>query len=284
MSVKFFGQYLLEKGKITREQLLEAVEHQKSINVSLGTVALEKGMLNPDQINKIHFEQRKTDKKFGELAVTLGLLTADQVDQILKAQMSRHVYLGEALVKKGFLTLEQLDQALKQYESEQAKDKTEISSFLLRIKNTDLVEAYVDLTVKMFLRMAREIVKVSGCHTSKSALNFNQWSFSQNVHGDMPVNFILDVSQELFFTLAGAMMQKEIKEPSEEAIDAVKEFVNIVTGNACARLSLRGLKLRPEPPKANNNSEKKFQLAPDRDMVAVPILATRGFAQIILEL
>jgi len=43
MSSRFFGQYLLEKGRITSQQLLDALECQKSITLPIGTMALERG-------------------------------------------------------------------------------------------------------------------------------------------------------------------------------------------------------------------------------------------------
>jgi hypothetical protein len=36
MSSRFFGQYLLEKGRITSQQLLDALEYQKNITTPIG--------------------------------------------------------------------------------------------------------------------------------------------------------------------------------------------------------------------------------------------------------
>ena len=100
MAIKFFGQFLLEKGVIDKKQLLEAVEYQTKINVKLGTLAIDKGYLNYKQVEKIVDLQRKKNKFFSELALEENFLSKSQLDDLLKVQKSDRVYLGEALVKK----------------------------------------------------------------------------------------------------------------------------------------------------------------------------------------
>jgi len=42
MSTRFFGQYLLEKGRITSQQLLDALECQNDITAPIGAMAWNK--------------------------------------------------------------------------------------------------------------------------------------------------------------------------------------------------------------------------------------------------
>src|SRR3972149_421897 len=107
MNSRFFGQYLLEKGRITSEQLVAALEQQKTVQAAIGILALESGLLTAEQIKQILTEQRKTGLRFGEQAVVMGSLTQTQVDELLQEQeVSHRVRLGEVLVSKGYLTLE----------------------------------------------------------------------------------------------------------------------------------------------------------------------------------
>ena len=66
MSARFFGQYLLEKGRITSQQLLTALEFQKSISLPIGTLAMERGWLTAAQINEIIAQQKRKTLRFGE--------------------------------------------------------------------------------------------------------------------------------------------------------------------------------------------------------------------------
>ena len=59
MSTRFFGQYLLEKGRITSQQLLDALECQNDITAPIGAMALEQGLLTPAQIRQVLDQQRK---------------------------------------------------------------------------------------------------------------------------------------------------------------------------------------------------------------------------------
>ena len=86
MAVKFFGQFLVEKGVVTREVLLQAIELQESVNLSFGATAMAMGLLTEADIEKVHNAQRCEDLRFGDMAVKLELLTADQMQQVLTRQ------------------------------------------------------------------------------------------------------------------------------------------------------------------------------------------------------
>ena len=50
MSTRFFGQFLLERGRITSQQLLAGLEAQKSLNeMPMAILALERGWVSPAQ-------------------------------------------------------------------------------------------------------------------------------------------------------------------------------------------------------------------------------------------
>jgi hypothetical protein len=117
MIAKFFGQYLLEKGVITGDQLLQAVEYQKSLHHKFGSYALRFNYLTLNQINELHREQLKDRRaeKIGELAVEKGYLAREQVDEIIMRQKNDHLLLGEAIVRLGFMEREKLYLYLDEY-------------------------------------------------------------------------------------------------------------------------------------------------------------------------
>ena len=63
MSAKFFGQFLLEKGRISSQQLVDALEYQKSVTQPIAVLALESGMLTADQVYHV-LKQLRPDKHF----------------------------------------------------------------------------------------------------------------------------------------------------------------------------------------------------------------------------
>lgn len=140
MSTRFFGQYLLEKGRINSQQLLTALEFQKTILMPIRVMAMERGWLGAAQIKELLELQKSKPLRFGELAVTSGYLTQAQVDELPQVQESSHrVRLGEALVVKGFITMEVLARERKEYNKESEKFAAEVSSAFGALAHQDIV-------------------------------------------------------------------------------------------------------------------------------------------------
>lgn len=121
--MKLFGQHLLEKGKITRMDIIRARELQRRHNKSFSEIALEKGYLKGDDITKIQTIQEENNKPFEEIAVGEGLVTAQMKDEILDEIERTHIYFGEALVKNSALSKEDLVKELKEFNLMKIKEQ-----------------------------------------------------------------------------------------------------------------------------------------------------------------
>ena len=120
MSVRFFGQFLLENEIIDRRQLKDASDLMFWVNRRIGELAAKVGYMNLEDVDRIHRAQRNSDRHFGGLAVDAGLLTNEQIKELLAVQNARQLRLGEALVELGFLDHERLKQLLQRFDQEQA--------------------------------------------------------------------------------------------------------------------------------------------------------------------
>jgi len=277
MGIKFFGQYLLQKGKITREQLLEVVEIQNKTNLPLGTIAVDKRLLTSKEVKKIHNEQKRQDKKFGEIALQFGYLTEEQLKNLLKEQRESRIYLGEALVRCGHLTLGELEEELSAFEGEQERVEEEIKKLLSGVKDREIIVTFIDLTIKMFLRFARIIVKVGGCIPYAESIPVRDYTIEQMAKGDYNVSYIVNLPENILLHVASSMYKKEIKEVTEGTLDAVKEFINITTGNSCAKLSTIDINLETYPPTAYNNKlGPGFEIKEKREVTLIPLLSPLG--------
>lgn len=92
------GEFLMEKGLLTVEQVGAVLETQNRTNVWFGTLALVLDYLDFDQIAEVVAEQRRAGGRFGEASVRLGLLVPEQVERILALQERKHVRFGEVAV------------------------------------------------------------------------------------------------------------------------------------------------------------------------------------------
>ncbi len=270
MSAKFFGQYLLEKGRISSQQLVDALEFQKQVKVPIGVLAFEAGLLSAEQIKLILARQANSDKPFGELAVSLGLLTQAQIEELLQNQSSHRIHLGEALIVKGYLSVDALERELKEHKKEEEKITTQVAAAFNSIANKRIVKTFTDLMVMMFTDFAdQRDIKVERCETGKENVRLFRWVISQKIAGDnVEFNCLLSVPPKLMLQMASTMLDQNISTPDELALDATKEFVNIANGNACAKLSEDGVELTMQPPEVYETTMKPYPFR-NKDVVCV---------------
>ena len=77
MSVKFFGQYLIEQAVVDDGHVREALELLDRTNRSVGQVAVDEGMLTEAEADRINLAQRGMDRSFGDLAVEVEVFVAE---------------------------------------------------------------------------------------------------------------------------------------------------------------------------------------------------------------
>ena len=249
MAVKFFGQFLVEKGIVSREALLKAIELQEQKNLKFGEMALAMGYVTQDDITRAHHAQLSRDIKLGDLLVEIGILTLNQLNEIITRQKNNHLYIGEALVLVGALSNEQLQQHLDGFKADQApyiSDRVELPG---GISNPEVWEMAADLTYKMITRVLGLPFRAGKCHTiSTVATNFVM--AAMDLSGEVDARFIISVSQELQKSVAKAILGEASvdNEPPEVLEDTVMEFVNVVCGNIAAKASQAGRIVNINPP------------------------------------
>lgn len=101
------GQFLVEQGAITPEQLEDGLRFQRERNQRIGEVAVQRGVLSPEQVEAVRQVQRDDPRLFGDIAVGQRRLTRKTLDELLFFQKIQHTYLGEALLVLGHITGEQ---------------------------------------------------------------------------------------------------------------------------------------------------------------------------------
>jgi hypothetical protein len=100
-----FGIYLKNKGIVSAEQLVAALEAQLKTLPRIGQLALEEGIISPRDIFDVLRAQSETPhQRFGELAIEMGLMTRDELMRLLMIQADRKRPLDEMLVSQGILT------------------------------------------------------------------------------------------------------------------------------------------------------------------------------------
>jgi CheY-specific phosphatase CheX/transposase-like protein len=283
MSAKFFGQFLLEKGRITSQQLVDALEYQKAVNPPIGALALEHGMLTANQVYAV-LKQLKNDKQFGELAVAMGMLSAAQVNELKQMQSSHKVLLGEALIAKGYISVEALERELKEYKKAEERTFAQIDASFNEIANKHIVRTFTDLMVMMFTDFGgQQDIKVEQCETGKEKVRLFRWVISQKIAGeDVEFNCLLSVPPKLLLQMASTMLDQTVSTADDLALDATKEFVNIANGNACAKLSEDGVNLTMQPPEVYETTMKPYPFN-KKEVVCVHLASPEAKLEVAFE-
>lgn len=247
MSIKFFGQFLLSRGVITREQLLDALLLQGERNQPLGMYAVKRGYLSHQQAEQINLAQRGMDERFGDLAVELRLLTESQLAELLLMQRNDHLRLGEALVQLGTVDADTLNAEVTVFRADQAEFETGIIEFPPDTKHSALLSIPVDLTAKMLLRMAGVRTKIQPATKLHDLPNDELITASISFSGAINSEYVLSVSNDIAVTIAKRMTGDD--EVSNEIIeDAIKEMCNVICGNAVGKFAQSGQRVGITPP------------------------------------
>lgn len=270
MGVKFFGQYLLERGLVTPAQLLAAVDLQERTNESFGDVAVRLGLLDKTTSNRLNELQRVTDKRIGELAMDQGMLTPQSVERILMHQRNHHLYVGEALVRLGHLQPGVLEAKLAEFKKDQEAFDSEHVQLPADTPARECVRASVELTRKLLTRIPQITTKVGPARWLEEPVLKGDIAASLTMNGhevhDIAIVATRAVARRVTVGLLGFAPPNM---SDDDAIDGFKEFLNVVAGNVTARMAQSGERWDFSPPLEHRSG---VALGPRRALV-VPLLA-----------
>jgi len=256
MGVKFFGQFLIEKGVVDSDHIRAALKLMDEENRSLGELAEAGGILTAEEAAKVNAQQRYCDIPFGELAVEMGLLSEEQVEYLVGFQEQTRLRIGQALVRQGCLANGRLLQLLVQYENEQAVFRIGNVTLPDGLRNNALAATVLELFPKLLVRVARIGVRIGKDQAGAEIPDFPV-RIGVTVSGDARLLIALLGDEEFSLQLAGATAGFD--EPRLEAArrnpallaDGVGEFLNVLAGNAMGLLERKKVFTELEPPHCN---------------------------------
>ncbi len=277
MAVKFFGQFLIEKGAVTRTDLLKAIDLQERTNLKFGETVVEMGLMTAVEIARVHQGQRSEDLHFGEMAVKLGILTEAQVQEILTRQRNSHLYIGEALVKVGALSEHELESYLKEFKDDQLAYIAEKIEIPAGVQHKPIWEMVADLTYKMLTRVAGMSIRTGPC-TVIDKLPKRPIIAEMGFSGSVSARYMLSVSENTRSLVAKAILDEESveNETVEVLDDSVKEFVNIVCGNIAAKAAQLGHSIDITPPEMRDCEKSGLDVPENHTGLMFPIYLSDG--------
>ncbi len=250
MGVKFFGQYLIERGEVTAEQVRAALDLMDEENRSIGELAVEGRLISKADADKVNAEQRHRDLPFGELAAELGLLSEEQIDNLVQLQWRTRLRIGQALVRMRHLEKERLEELLISYEEDQAPYRIENLALPESIEGNALAPYVLRLFPNLMMRVARIATRVGSGERISEPPDFPV-RVAVSVSGDCGLMICL-LGDEAFSrqvaSMAGGLDAESLDR--EMLLDGVGEFLNVLAGNAMAVAERSGISLELEPPQS----------------------------------
>lgn len=237
MFSKFFGNFLLNKGIITSQQLNEVFQEEKNSHVKLGILALNKGFMTLDQIEEVNEAQMATDKRFGEIAIEKGYLNIDKLEELLTGQKTSYLLISQILLDKNILTMEQISKHLFNYKNENGltnEDLQELTSDnvekiianSLQLKNST-IEEYIVLLVKNIERHLHEKTYVEELKELPAGYPLIA---NQKIVGEYSLDTYFMLNEQAFIKLASLFAEEVLTEIDELCISAVLEYLNLHNG------------------------------------------------------
>ena len=245
MSVKFFGQFLIECGEVDAGQVREALDLLDRTNRTFGEISVDEGFMTADAAAEVNRAQRESDKPFGDLAVEMGLLEHGQLVEVLRIQRESRLKIGEALVQLGHLPEDRLGTLLDAYKSDQAAYAVSVQQQLPDPLANNRIAPYVlDLLPKFSRRVAGVTIKVGGPVVLGEAPPF-PFRISLPVHGYRGLEITLCGDRDFCEQIASATSGVPIEALDAELVpDGVGEFLNVICGNAMSALDRDGVETR----------------------------------------
>jgi len=270
MAVKLFGQFLLDQGLVTREDLLLAISLQEQRSPRLGDLSLAAAHLDEvkgrgrltlrDLAVAIEHLQRAdvsgalgmafpAQLTLGDLLTDLEIMTRNQLNAVISNHSTRYLDLGQALVVVGAISDDQLRASRQEFNRDQARYTAERVALPFDIVNRPGWEVAAGLTRQMIFEVFNRPSSPCTCREITSA-DANFMMAAMDLSGDLEGRYIISVSQKLQQAVARVMLEGEQLEGDAEELleDAVKEFLNVVCGNLVAKYSQLGKVVNISPP------------------------------------
>ncbi|MFG6382972.1 MAG: chemotaxis protein CheX [Lachnospiraceae bacterium] len=285
MHTQFFGNFLLNKGVITPEQLIEVLKIQSSTHKKFGTLAIHSGYMSASEVADVYITQTHYDKHFGELAMELGYLTPAQVDKLLTIQLPNYMLLGQILVDQKILTHIELENLITEYKSEyeiydldlleeqkNMVDKLLSSLYLPEdLPQAQNIISYLTLLFNNLVRfIGEDFTPLNVMTLPEVPTNF---CVSQVVDGTFAFLSALDMDHETALAFASRYVDEEFEEFDEYVSASMEDFLNLHNGLFSVNMSNDyTLELHLQPPTIHENTI----LSTDSPAYLLPIIYSFG--------
>lgn len=250
------GNYLVDTGKITKEQLQQVLTSQDTVRVKLGLIAVEEGMMTMEQADEVNRMQSVMDQRFGDIAVIKGYLTEDQIGKLLKKQGSPYLMFIQALVDEQMVTMEEIDGLLNDFRRINGYSNSELED----IKSDDvdrILPLLLPEEAKKYLEVigaaVRTLIRLVDRHVylGRAAMVDTlpaEPLVSQTLAWETGIVDCFSERDGALLKMCSIFAQEEFEQLDDDSLDAAGELLNCINGLYASNLSRQGEFLEMLPP------------------------------------
>lgn len=256
MVENILGSFLLESGRVTKQQLFHLIKKQDDTRVKLGLIAVEEGMMTLDQTNEINILQSAMDQMFGDIAVAKGYLTDDQVDYLVKKQGNPYLTFIQTLVDEDIIEMTDLDGVIAEFAAANGFSDEQLADFksgdvnrLVPIFLPDECSKYspiIGTVIRTLIRLVNRNTYIGKAEIVEEFPYENQ--VNQGLIWEEGLIDGFCEGEGGLLELCSVFAHEDFKELDEDSLDAAGELLNCANGLYVSSLSRRGIFLEITPP------------------------------------
>ena len=250
------GNYLVETGKITAEQLAYTLADQDTVRVKLGLIAVAEGMMTLEQTAEVNRLQALMDQRFGDIAVQKGYLTDEQVGKLLKKQGNAYLSFIQTLVDGEYLDMEDVELVINTFrlingfsnsEMEDLKsDEAERIVPLFIPEEGKKFAGIISTAVKTLIRLIDRHIYIGKAEMVSSFPTKDM--VSQSLEGENGLIACFSEGNGALLQVCSKFAQDEFEQLDLDSLDAAGELLNCINGLYASGLSRDGKFLELLPP------------------------------------
>ena len=272
----YFGNYLVEKNKISQQQFEDIMMQQQNSRAKLGFIAVSEKLLTSKQAEEINNLQKTMDQRFGDIAIEKGFLLHEEVTYLLNMQGNPYIKFIQLLTENKILALNEIESLLEEYKKEYRFSDTDMDA----IKSGDIdriLPVFVDmdipftsecisLTIRNITRFINNNIMLKKAYTVTN-YSSNNLAFQEMI-GDHSFFVGFSSQHNELLHIAEPFAKESFPDVDEDAFDAVCEFINCSNGLYASKLSLDDINIDMTPPQFS----KSKVLSSDVDIYVIPII------------
>lgn len=272
----YFGDYLLEKDKISHSQLEDIMKRQQSSRAKLGLIAVAEKLLTNKQAEELNELQKQKDTRFGDLAIQKGYLLTEEVNYLLNLQGNPYLKYIQTITDLNIMTIDEIEACLESFKKDNGFSDTEQEA----LKSGDIdriIPVFIDITtpfagecislaVRNVIRFIYNNIKLKKAYVVRE-YPFTSIAYQQLI-GDHQLFVGFAGEDQALLNIASPLAKEDFNTLDEDAFDSICEFINCNNGLFASKLSNEDIHIDMTPPKFEQNKV----LVSDGDIYVVPMV------------